>query len=229
MAERDWRGTSRGGGFGTALVALAARLGGRDLCYFFVLPPALWFWLRDRAARRAIFAYWRRLRPDQGAWRAWLRVPLHFWIFARGLADRMLQAVAPASVQFRQHGMEHIHGARPGQGVILLSAHIGSFELSARWLAAQLPATAPRLNLVMLDAEDPRVQKHLDRTMGSRPYGVIDLRDPLAASLEIVAALGRGELCCMLGDRTAGSQTGTRRVNFLGGQARLPVGPFIAA
>ena len=229
MAERAWRGTSHGGGLGTALVALAARLGGRDMCYFFVLPPALWFWLRDRAARRAIFDYWRRLHPDQGAWRAWLRVPLHFWIFARGLADRMLIAVAPGSVRQKQQGLENISGIQRGRGIILLSAHIGIFELSARWLATQLPADAPRLNLVMLDAEDPRVQAHIDRTMGARPYSVIDLRDPLTASLGIAAALGRGEICCMLGDRTAGSITGTRQVNFLARQARLPVGPFIAA
>ena len=229
MAERAWRGTSHGGGFGTALVALAARFGGRDLCYLFVLPPALWFWLWDRPARRAIFGYWRRLHPEQGPVRAWIRGPLHFWIFARGLADRLLNAVAPGSVHLRQQGLEHICGVQRGRGLILLSAHVGSFELSARWLATQLPTDAPRLNVVLLDAEDPRVQKHLDRTMGARPYGIIDLRDPLAAALAIGAALSKGEICCMLGDRTAGSQEGTRLVRFLGGQARLPVGPFIAA
>ncbi len=81
----------------------------------------------------------------------------------------------------------------------------------------------------MLDGEDPRVQAQLARAMGDRPYGVIDLRDPVAAAWQIAAALQRGETCCMLGDRSAGDQAQTLRVPFLGASAAFPIGPFLAA
>jgi len=229
MPERAWSGRSYGGGVGTALGCAVARWGGRDLCYLLVILPALWFWLRHRRARRAVATYWRALRPEQAGWIAQLRVPWHLWIFARGLADRVIDAVAPSSLQRRDAGMEYlVQGVAGGRGCIVLSAHIGSFELAARWLSHR-PEPLPCINLVMLDAEDPRVQRHLTRAMGDRPYAVIDLRDPIAASLSIAGALGRGEICCMLGDRTAGSVEGTRSADFLGRPIRLPIGPFIAA
>lgn len=209
-------------------MALFIRGGGRDACYAALIVPALWFWLFEGKARRATMAYWHLQRPGWSWLRRSLMTALHFWFFARALADRMLLAVAPHSLRFQQINIDGLVTAtRHPQGCILLSAHIGSFELASRILA-QRP-DGPRFNLVMLDAEDPRVQAELARVMGDRPYGVIDLKDPAGAALAIVAALGRGETCCMLGDRTAGDQAATVEVSVLGQGARLPIGPFIAA
>ncbi|GDY12433.1 hypothetical protein LBMAG53_13110 [Planctomycetota bacterium] len=233
--DRQWRGRSHGGGFGTALVRQVARWGGRDLCYVFLLFPALWFSVADRRARSAVIDYWRRMRPEQPRWRAALRVPFHFWRFACGLADRLLASVPRAVIRTTDGFEQMIEAMRHPRGCIILSAHVGSFELSARWMArfgsAQATASAamPRFNLVMMDAEDPRVQAELAKTMGDRPYAVIDLRDPTTAALAVASALNRGETCCMLGDRTAGDASATVAVPFLGGIARFPTGPFIAA
>jgi predicted LPLAT superfamily acyltransferase len=65
--------------------------------------------------------------------------------------------------------------------------------------------------------------------LGTRGISVIDLKDPMQASLLIIAALTRGETCCMLADRTAGDLQHTLAVPFCGGHARFPTGPFIAA
>ena len=211
-----------------AVAAALARWGGRDVCYVLLVPPSLWFWVRDGRARRANIAYWQRLRPGWSRGRCSLRSWLHFWDFARTLIDRLFQGLDCTRIAFTQVNINGMEAAmRHPRGCILLSAHIGSFELSARWLA-QRP-TGVRINLVMFDAEDPGVQRQLAKSMGERPYGVIDLRDPLGAALEIAAALGRGETCCMLGDRTAGDPAATCAVDFLGGTAHLPTGPFIAA
>lgn len=223
-----WHGRSRGGRWGTALVAAFARWGGRDLCYLLLIPPACWFWLRDRRARQAITDYWQRQRPQWSWLRLKIRTLIHFWDFARTLADRLLLAYAPGSLRFIHRDVERMEDAmRHPRGCILLSAHIGSFELSARMLTRR--PNAPRINLVMLDAEDPRVQEQLARAMGERPYGVIDLRDPMSAALAIASALSHGETCCLLGDRTAGDQSATVEVSVLGHRTRLPTGPFIAA
>lgn len=223
MPEPTWRGRSHGGGLGTALITWVIRLGGRDLCYVILLGPSLWLWLRDRPARRASLDYWRRLGARHPGW-ASLR---HFWTFARTLADRVIAVQHPAALRYDQSGMEHLAAglAHPG-GRILLSAHLGSFELAARWVGER---TGARLHLVMFDSEDPAVQAQLHRAMGDRPYQVIDLNDAEGAGFAIASALGQGETCCMLGDRAAASQAGNIVVPFLGGQAAFPSGPFIAA
>jgi predicted LPLAT superfamily acyltransferase len=108
----------------------------------------------------------------------------------------------------------------------MLSAHLGNWELSGRFLDRY---QLGRTHLVMLQAEDPAVAEQVRAALDAKGLGVIDLKDPFAASLEIAAALRRGETCCMLGDRTVGSDDGTVTVPFCGGRARFPVGPFIAA
>jgi len=225
--NRAWSGRSHGGGLGHALVHAFARVGGVYLCYLLLLPPTCWFFLKDHAARRASVRYWRQVRPHLDGLGATFMALLHFYAFARILADRLVISAAPAAISFRNPGAQRLEQAmRHPQGCIVLSAHLGAWEMAGRWLRVHGQA---RINIVMLKAEDPRVQEQLDRAMGDHPFTIIDLRDPFAASLSIAAALRRGETCCMLADRTAGTSANTIAVPFLGRLARFPTGPFIAA
>jgi predicted LPLAT superfamily acyltransferase len=227
VADPAWTGRSHGGRWGTAAAWWLIRLGGRDLCYVLVTVPALWFWLFNCRARRALVAYWQRQRPGLSGFSARLYALRHLWEFARTLADRVLITRSPRALTFTTAGLEHlVSGMSRGKGCILLSAHVGSFELAARLLIRE---RAAMLNLVMLDGEDPRVQAQLRHAMGERPYRVIDLRDPGTAALEIAAALGRDETCCMLGDRVLPGSQAALTAPFLGAGMRFPTGPFLAA
>lgn len=224
---RSWSGKSHGGGLGHALVHAFARYGGLRACYALLIPPTIWFFLADAQARRNAVRYWQRVRPSLGRWGALVMAWRHFYSFARNLADRFLAAAAPGSLRFHNRGGERMDAAmRHPQGCILLSAHFGNWELAGRWLTTH---PGVRINIVMLLDEAPEVQRELDRAMGEHPFGIIDLRDPFSASLEIAAALRRGETCCMLGDRTAGASSNAIAVPFFGSPARFPTGPFIAA
>ncbi|MBA3708056.1 MAG: hypothetical protein H0W83_04435 [Planctomycetes bacterium] len=227
MNARRWRGRSHGGGLGHALVHAFARYGGLRLCYALLIPPTCWFFVRDAAARRATVRFWRRVRPDLGRWGHLVMTWRHFFSFARNLADRFLVGVDPGCLSWENRGQQRMEAAmRHPQGCILLSAHLGNWELAGRWLTRHEHGT---VNIVMLLDEDPEVREQLTSAMGDHPFGIIDLRDPFGASLEIAAALHRGETCCMLGDRTAGSDRNAVAVPFLGEPARFPTGPFIAA
>ena len=224
-AERNWTGRSVGGAFGHRLVAGFARYGGVQVCYALLIPPATWYFVRLHERRRTMARYWRRVRPSLGRWGALFMTWRQFWSFARILADRFLVAQAPGSIRHRSLGFTTMRDATAWpQGCVLISAHLGNWELSGKWLAGY--GFAP-FNLVMATAEDPEVAAQVRAALGERR--VIDLTDPFAASLAIAAALSNGETCCMLADRTAGSATRTVAVPFLDGVARFPSGPFIAA
>lgn len=226
-AERPWRGRSHGGGLGHALVRAFARWGGRDLCYLLIIPPTCWFYVRDGAARRATVNYWRTLQPTRSAFFAHLNTLRHFYAFARSLADRFIAALDRRAIRWEEDGLDRLTKAlRHPRGCILLSAHLGSFELASFWLAGRYQGT---LHLVMLRAEDPQVEAQVRRTMGEQPFRIIGLEDPVAAGLAIASALNNGETCAILGDRTIGDISGTVTVPFLGRPARFPIGPFIAA
>jgi predicted LPLAT superfamily acyltransferase len=208
-------------------VRVVGRVIGRDLCYLFILPPVIWLFVRDAAARRASVDYWRRIRPDLGRWGRLVMAFLHYWAFGRRLADRLLVRAVPGAIGFRSSSEHRLQAAMASPaGCVVLSAHVGSWELSGRWMTAY---RHQGINLVMLGAEDPRVQEQVRKAMGETPYAIIDLVDPVRASLEIAARLRAGQTCCMLGDRTAGDGANTVRVPFLGAPAAFPIGPFVAA
>jgi predicted LPLAT superfamily acyltransferase len=217
-----WSGRSHGGSIGHRLVHLVARLGGPALCYLFIIPPTIVLFLRLHERRRICMRYWRRMRPGLGRWGQAFMAFRHFYSFARLLADRFLISAAPGALSHRSLGFATLQrGAVHPQGCVMLSAHVGNWELSGRFLDGYRLGTT---HLVMLQAEDPAVAAQVRAALDARHLGIIDLKDPFAASLEIAAALRRGETCCMLGDRTAGSQDGTLTVTFCAsrGSPRAP-------
>jgi predicted LPLAT superfamily acyltransferase len=225
-ADRQWTGRSRGGGWGTWCVAQMAWLGAVPV-HCFVLPLAVFYCATDRRARRAITDYWRRLRPRDSGFARVCRVLLHFYSFARILADRFLDRLTPGGLPQRHLGAAAMRACMHSpRGCILLSAHVGSWELSGRWLTRYPEVT---VNIVMLAGEDPRVAEQLHRVMGEHPCHIIDLADPTGAGIAIAGALGRGETCCLLGDRTAGDDRHVEWLPFLGKPAAFATGPFIAA
>jgi predicted LPLAT superfamily acyltransferase len=225
-STRGWAGRSLGGDIGHRLVHAFARIGGVTLCYLLLIPPTCYYFAVLRERRRLVASYWRRLRPDLGRWGCLFMAWRHFYSFARILADRFLAgnpgALAHCSLGYArlQESMAESHGC------LIISAHVGNWELSSHFLSSYRIGA---FNLVMLDAEDPAIAQRIRATLSSRQITIIDLADTLNASLMIVSALGRGETCCMLSDRTAGDEVHTVAVPFLGGLARFPTGPFLAA
>jgi predicted LPLAT superfamily acyltransferase len=226
-AEKKWTGRSHGGAFGHLLVHLAARVGGLTFCYVFIIPPTLVLFIRLHERRRVSMRFWRRLRPHLGRWGQTVMAWRHFYAFACQLADRFIISAAPGKLHHRSLGYDILkQGTAHPQGCVILSAHIGNWELSGRFIDQY--RLGP-MHLVMLQAEDPAVAAQIRSALDAKGLSVIHLKDPFSASLSIAAALNRGETCCMLADRTVGSTEGTMAVPFCGGMARFPTGPFIAA
>jgi predicted LPLAT superfamily acyltransferase len=192
---------------------------GRALLY----PICAYFVLFSPRARRASAEYLRRVlgrRPGLGD------VFRHYHAFASTAHDRIyflagkystfeVTLSAPAGLLAR---------LRQGRGCILLGAHLGSFEvLRARSVSDRMP---PVSVLMHLDNTE-KANSVLHRLAPGIESRIIPLGGP-ASLLRVRECLARGEIVGMLGDRAWRNERSCS-CEFLGGQARFPLGPWLLA
>jgi len=108
------------------------------------------------------------------------------------------------------------------RGVISLTAHVGNWELAGRLLAQR----SARPTHVVVAEEEARALERWVRRDGDGVRFVPRSRPTV--SLGLVAALRRGEVVALQGDRALGNR-GDVMVPFFGALAPFPIGPFVLA
>jgi predicted LPLAT superfamily acyltransferase len=229
MPEQAWTGRTRGGVKLFRCCAFLLPFVGRPGAYLgsFIIGAA--FLLKGGRRQFGMVDYWRRLHPTMPPGLVLLRCWRHFASFGRILCDRLLVYLHPNDFQLQcSAGVDTMRQALESRtGCILLSAHLGNWELTGFLLPFFLKHRHP-IFVVMVRDDLPTLQRFVDQRLRSSDITVIDPRDGLAASLAIVRALEDGHPVCMLGDRVMGEQSACT-VDFLGAPARFPLGPFQAA
>ncbi len=112
--------------------------------------------------------------------------------------------------------------AAAGRGVVVLTAHLGNWELAGRLLARH---GARPTHVVVAAEADPALERFLRG--GAAPVRFVTRAAP-TASLSLVAALRRGEIVALQGDRALGTR-GDVSHPFFGAPALFPLGPFVLA
>ena len=111
---------------------------------------------------------------------------------------------------------------RTGRGLVVLTAHVGNWELAGRMLARD----GARPTHVVVEAEaDPAVERFLRG--GEAPVRFVTRAAP-TTSLALLTALRRGEIVALQGDRALGTR-GDVWTRFFGAPAPFPLGPFVLA
>jgi len=106
--------------------------------------------------------------------------------------------------------------------LISLTAHVGNWELAGRLLAGHTERTT---HVVVAEEE----ARHLDQWVRRDGDGVKFItRSRPTIALELVAALRRGEVVAVQGDRALGTR-GDAVIPFFGRPAPFPLGPFVLA
>jgi len=209
------------------------RLLGRRLCGIAILPVVAYIFLTGSPARRASRSYleqlhrWSGGRLPRGRPPTWWDGFLHFREFGLNILDRVGFWLGDGGrFELIVHGREHLARLH-GQGAILVSAHLGSFD-ALRLHAAQEQAPVS----VMMYVEHARMINGIFKRL--RP--TIDLRmiaaDPGSVGwlFELRRRVSGGEMVGILADRV-GPREGRHVsvVPFLGAPARFPQGPFSLA
>jgi KDO2-lipid IV(A) lauroyltransferase len=146
--------------------------------------------------------------------------------YARYLVDygrfRWLPREGFEAVIAAMEGGENLREALEiGRGVILVTGHIGNWELGGLFFGHQ----GLKVNVVTLPDGSSQIDAIRRRYRGNYSINTIILDGSPFASLEMMAALRRGEMVATLVDRW-GKVDGVASA-FLGGMHYLPRGPFV--
>jgi lauroyl/myristoyl acyltransferase len=125
----------------------------------------------------------------------------------------------PSDLLAGVEGVEHL-APDHARGLVVITAHVGNWELAGRLLAAHLGRP---VNVVVAPEADPGVERMLRG--GPAPVRFVVRRDPRSV-LPLVPALRRGEVVAMQADRALGGR-GDVAVPFFGAAASFPTGPFV--
>ncbi|HSI28004.1 MAG: acyl-CoA synthetase [Methylophilus sp.] len=181
---------------------------------------AFYFVLFSPASRKASLDYLPRALGRPATWRDLYR---HFFSFASTIHDRIYLINRNYDLfDIDIQGKDVINPLiEANQGVLLMGAHLGSFEVM-RAIGRQLPGL--KVAMVMHEDNAQKINAMLAAINPEASMGVIPLGH-LDSMLQFKQHLDEGMLVGMLSDRTLGNEP-MAEVELLGDVAAIPSGPF---
>ncbi|MEN8224528.1 MAG: lipid A biosynthesis acyltransferase [Bacteroidota bacterium] len=218
----SWDGKTRGGLFGYRIFIYILKTFGLRPAYFLLRFVSFYFFLFSYRSNKHIRFYFRRVL-GYNFLKSRLSIYRNYFLLGQVLIDK-IAVMAGLGKRFTYHwdGEENLHNMEDGG--LLISAHIGSWEIAGNFLSR----LNKRFNIVMFEAEHQKIKDYLDDVMVEKNLHVIPIRDDLSHVLAIKKALENKELVALHADRFVdGQKTITHR--FLGQEAPFPEGPFYLA
>jgi predicted LPLAT superfamily acyltransferase len=214
-----------GGRRALAVIRLITLRLGRPFVLALLYPITLYFYCRRGPERRASREFLTRaLGRPATAW----EVMRHIRTYAVTLVDR-IYLLAESTRRFRitTYGLAELDALiEQKRGVLLLGAHIGSFEV-LRALSERRPELQTRI--LMDRQQTPELTRMLMSLNPAVAASVIDVGvNDTDIALAIQDAAKQGALIGMLADRSRPKES-TTMVPFFGTPAPFPVAPYLIA
>ncbi|WP_207538031.1 LpxL/LpxP family acyltransferase [Sabulicella rubraurantiaca] len=220
-ASPDWRAAPERGSPALLrlMTVIALRLGWR-VGHALLFPITAYFLLTAPRPRHASREFLRRALGREAGWRDLWHL---YFSFSSTILDRVwLCTGRTEEFRLEMRGLDELRERMAqGRGVLLMGAHLGSFEAMRAVADAGCPV---ELAVLMHEGNAARVKQWADALGGeARAAAIIPLGQP-DAMLRVRECLERGGLVGLLADR---APEGARMVSFpfLGAPAAFPAGP----
>lgn len=221
-----WEGKTKGSLIGHRIFVFILNTFGLNIAYFFLRFVSFYFFVFAKSTKTCL-RYFREIHQYKGlkVYRATYQTYFNF-------GQVLLDKVALLSGVKNKFTIEH-EGQREnllnlkenGRGSILLSAHIGNWEIAGQ----MLEVVKTKFNVLMYDNEAEKMKEYMSRVMNKKNFNVISIRDgDMGHLVELHKAFTNNELVVMHGDRFLPGAA-TIEKEFMGKTARFPAGPFIMA
>ncbi|HXA09899.1 MAG TPA: lysophospholipid acyltransferase family protein [Chthoniobacterales bacterium] len=200
---------------------------------FYLQPVMIFFWtifffFLAAPARRAILSNLRVVLPGSSPLlnlgRAWLTLYNFAWTISDAANDRLAQT----EFAYEMEGAEFLDQLAAAQGAVLLTAHMGNYDLGAAIFARRFRR---EIRMVRAPESDEQTAQHLGASLERAGAGAVKVAyntSSMALPFELLNAIRQGEIVSIQGDRAV--EPGSQRAAQLFGQVvRLPDGPFMLA
>lgn len=223
----EWQGKSRGTVLGYKIFVFSMKHLGLRTVYFILFFVAAYFCFFSRDSSKSIYYYFRhRLKYSKS--KSIISIYKSYYVFGQTILDKIaINSGLSNKFTYVSYVSELINEAlKENRGGILISAHVGNFEVSEYFLSNLEVDTS--ISILTTDVEHTAIKEYLESVTEKSRVNLIIIKEDLSHIFEINAALARNEIVCITGDRyIKGSKYLTEEL--LGKQAKFPAGPFMLA
>ncbi|ASK30941.1 lipid A biosynthesis acyltransferase [Chryseobacterium sp. T16E-39] len=223
-----WKGKSKGTILGYKIFVYCIRNIGIKSSYFVLYFVATYYFLFLKKSNQYIFYYFNQ-RLGYNFWKSKLSVFKSYFIFGKVLIDKTAISVGLRNrFTYEFDGIQNLKDLlSEKKGGVLISAHIGNFEIAEHFFA-DIDFDC-QINLVTTDQEVTVIKEYMDSVAVKKSnIKFIYVKDDMSHIFDINTALSNNELICFTGDRYfEGSKF--LETGLLGKTAKFPAGPFLIA
>ncbi len=195
---------------------------------FLVFVSTLIFFFLAAPARRTALNHLAIVLPGSGRATNHFRVFRIFWNYGWALTDAAAYRLLKRQFTYEIVGEKFLNELSTAQGGIVLTAHLGNYDLGAAIFAEKFQR---ELRIVRAPEPDRASAQHLEGSLEESGAGAVKVEyntDGTLLSFDLLNALRRGEIVSIQGDRVIG-EVSQSPVTLFGKTVRLPNGPFVLA
>ncbi len=221
-----WEGKSKGTILGHKIFFFILNHLGLKLAYIVLRFVALYYFLFAHKSNKNIYFFFHNVLKYKRT-TAYLKIYKNYYIFGQTILDKvaLLAGVKTKFTIDHEGGKNLDKMAEMGKGGILISAHIGNWEIAGQ-LLNRLDTT---FNILMYENEREKLKEYMQEVEIKKNVKIIAIKDgEMGHLIELHNAFSNNELVVMHGDRFRENAI-TTEATFLGKTATFPAGPFIMA
>jgi lauroyl/myristoyl acyltransferase len=197
--------------------------------HFYPVPLiffTIFFYFFGAPARRATIANLAIILPGSSRAMNHLRAFRTIYNFAWTIAEAAIARLLKEEFSYEIIGAEWLNELGAAPGAIVLTAHMGSYDLGAALFAEKFHR---EIRVVRAPEPDQRTAQHLSASLENAGAGGVKVDYNTAGALlsfDLLKALRDGEIVSIQGDRADG-QVGQVTAQLFGRDVLLPNGPFV--
>ncbi|MFY0481845.1 lipid A biosynthesis acyltransferase [Flavobacterium sp. PLA-1-15] len=223
----QWDGKSKGTLLGYKIFVFCIKKLGIKTAYTVLVFVAFYYFMFARKSNKATW-YYLRERLKYSYFKSVAMLYKSYFTFGQIILDKTaISAGLRSKFTYEFDGIDVLKQLlAEKRGGVLISAHIGNFEIAEHFFAdIDLEC---QINLVTTDLEHSVIKEYLESVTQKSSIKFIIVRDDMSHIFEINNALSNNELICFTGDRYfEGTKSMTE--SLLGEEAHFPAGPFLIA